>query len=449
MKTNKVDRYSEVNNLLLWVGSLFLFSLFLIVWVPSYLGLTPSSDLVLITVSDGGCELKTQGIGLHCFGDYYLPLSFAGSANPWDIEGAAPYPASSLVILAAFNELTIALNNEAVGLYSFLLSSPLIMLLILIKSYRQFKFPFLYVVVLLSFVVASSPFLFAFDRGNLILLALPLTIFLLSSFIKKNYTVFLFILILMTFIKIQFILFLLILLTSREILKFLIYGFVTIIANLIPFLFFDKDIAHNINAFLKTLLSYQEYAQPGVLSFNISLPNSIAILDRLILNNSASDTSYPSTIISMFCLVLMCLFLWTKGNQLNPMHSFLLIILFLILAPNVSFAYYLILFLGYLIYAILDHIENISKEKSESLGARFLHYFSKRNRVLILTSYILLFIPWSVPWLAILPEVTPLYTWESSTSITRFPGQLVLVLLFISLLITWLPKVANKSNFES
>ena len=447
LKINKIDKYSELNYLILWLSSLFLLSLFLLTWMPSYFGLTPSSDIVLAGVSDGWCDSKTQGIGLHCFGDYYYPLNFTESSNPWDIEAAPPYSAAPLIIFSAFNELSIVFNNASLGLYLFLLSSPLLVLLIFTQSYRKFKFPFLYVVVLFAFVIASWPFLFAFDRGNSILLALPLTILMLRNFIDKNYAMFLVVLVLMSFIKIQFILFLLVLLTTREIFKFFTYGLSIIVLNVVPFIFFDQNIAYNLNAYLKTFVNFQDYAPAGALNFNLSLPNSIAILDRFVFNNPASDISYPPTLISVLGLILICLFLWIRGNKLDPMHSFLVIILFIILAPNVSFAYYLILFLGYLTYAVLNYIESISKEQNEQIEFKFLNQLSKQSRVFILASYILLFIPWPIPWFAIIPNFATLG--EFNASVTRFPGQLVLVILFFSLLITRSPKILNKTNIRS
>jgi hypothetical protein len=450
LKINKIDKYSELNYLILWLSSLFLLSLFLLTWMPSYFGLTPSSDIVLAGVSDGWCDSKTQGIGLHCFGDYYYPLNFTESSNPWDIEAAPPYSAASFIIFSAFNELSIVFNNASLGLYMFLLSSPLLMILILTQSYRKFKYPFLYVVVMFAFVIASWPFLFAFDRGNSILLALPLTILLLRNFINKNYTMFFVALVLMSFIKIQFILFLLILLTTREIFKFLTYGLSIIVLNIVPFIFFEQNIAYNLNAYFRTFVNFQDYAYApaGTLNFNLSLPNSIAILDRFVFNNPASDISYPPTLISVLGLILVCLFLWIRGNKLDPMHSFLIIILFIILAPNVSFAYYLILFLGYLTYAVLDYIESISKGQNEQIEFKFLNQLTKQNRIFILASYILLFIPWSIPWIAVIPNFASLNLGEFNASITRFPGQLVLVLLFFSLLFTRSTKILNKTSLR-
>ena len=257
-------------------------------------------------------------------------------------------------------------------------------------------------------------------------------------------------LVLMSFIKIQFILFLLILLTTREIFKFLTYGLSIIVLNIVPFIFFEQNIAYNLNAYFRTFVNFQDYAYApaGTLNFNLSLPNSIAILDRFVFNNPASDISYPPTLISVLGLILVCLFLWIRGNKLDPMHSFLVIILFIILAPNVSFAYYLILFLGYLTYAVLNYIESISKEQNEQIEFKFLNQLTKQNRIFILASYILLFIPWSIPWIAVIPNFTSLNLGEFNASITRFPGQLVLVLLFFSLLFTRSTKILNKTSLR-
>ena len=53
----------------------------LIVLLPSYLGFSSSSSLSYY-VNDGWCT-KGQGIGSHCFGDFYYPFNFSNLDAPW------------------------------------------------------------------------------------------------------------------------------------------------------------------------------------------------------------------------------------------------------------------------------------------------------------------------------------------------------------------------------
>jgi hypothetical protein len=300
-------------------------------------------------------------------------------------------------------------------------------------------------VIIFTHIIASYPFLFAFDRGNSILLALPLLIFLFKSYQEKNYSKFLIFVILLSFIKIHFIIFLLILLTTRKIGKILLFGFVAIVANILPFVIYGNNFLHNLSSYLHEVLSFQEYTPPGLLNFNLSLPNSVAILERLFFDVDPVNITYLSSSVPIFCLILVCFYLWIYGSQFNDNHNFLILLLFVIIFPNVSYTYYLVLLLAFFIYAVISYLENVTQNQSSYQILLFLSYLTKRDRILVFTCYILLFIPWTIPWFVVLPENTILNQSELNSSLTRFPGQVVLIILFFSLLLRRVQKTDSRS----
>jgi hypothetical protein len=442
-KSERIDLYIDLNNLFLWLVSLTLLALFVMAWLPGYLGMQ-TSEIIVGPISDGHCDPITQGIGFHCFGDYYYPLNFIHINNPWDIVGAPPYSAATLLIFAFFNQLSTFFDNESLGLKVFLAITPVIMILLCIRSFKKFKYPFVYALLTFALTISSTPFLFAFDRGNLIILSLPLMIILIKSYVEENDFNFLLTLIALTFIKPQLVIFLLMLIVRKKIARFLLFGVITLFVNLIPFYFLDPYMFANIKSYLKVSANFQDYALPGLLVPNLSAPNSIAILERFIFSIPSSEISYISSIIPALFLIMLILHLWIRGKKFDPLHNFLIIILYVILAPNVSYQYYLILLLGFFVYALLSHLELGSKFDNSKNRILFFGIFSKRNRALILTSYILLFIPWAIPWFLIIPEYTFQNQGEFGVSLVRLPGQIILFVLFISIMLT--RKNLNKSN---
>jgi hypothetical protein len=445
INSNEINKFHHLNTLILILSSLSMISLFFIAWLPSYFGLTPSSEIILGPVSDGHCDPITQGIGLHCFGDYYFPLNFINDIYPWDTDGAPPYSAAALLVFSFFNKLSTIFNIGSIGLITYLIISPFTLLFMLVKSFRKFRYPVLYLVIIFTHIIASYPFLFAFDRGNSILLALPLLIFLFKSYQEKNYSKFLIFVILLSFIKIHFIIFLLILLTTRKIGKILLFGFVAIVANILPFVIYGNNFLHNLSSYLHEVLSFQEYTPPGLLNFNLSLPNSVAILERLFFDVDPVNITYLSSSVPIFCLILVCFYLWIYGSQFNDNHNFLILLLFVIIFPNVSYTYYLVLLLAFFIYAVISYLENVTQNQSSYQILLFLSYLTKRDRILVFTCYILLFIPWTIPWFVVLPENTILNQSELNSSLTRFPGQVVLIILFFSLLLRRVQKTDSRS----
>lgn len=447
INSKKINKYNNLDSLFLWFSSISLIAFFIMAWFPGYLGI-PTTEMLSGPVLDGWCAPVSQGVGNHCFGDYYYPLNFINSNAPWEAENPVTNSAGALLILTFYNYLSIFFDNDSLGLKVFLFSSPIFTIALFIKSFRKFRYPKLYVFLLSSFVLASSPFIIAFDRGNVILLTLPLVIILLRSYMEKRDLMFLLTLILLSFLKPQLLIFVLILLTRKKVIQPLIYLLISIAANVIPFFFFGGSVINNIKSYLKVLISFQDYALPGQLVANISLPNSIALIERFGFSTPVSEISYIPSFISMFGLVFVCIYLWIYGSKFDPMHNFLILTLYIILAPNVSYAYYLILLLAYLTFAALKYIENFSNSESNSRELNFLDSISTRSRILVLLSCILLFVPWAIPWITLIPHKAVLNSSEFAASVSRFPGQVILFILFLSLVLTRDKKFRNASKME-
>ena len=129
--------------------------------------------------ADGWCDAPTQGLGVHCFGDFGFPRTLLGESDTWGIghDGQAPNPYTALGMVPHL--VTKVLADTDLGVRG----SLLIYLLMLAAALLA---PALWVIMgtartwrtrdwlpLLLVGVASGPFLMTMDRGNSIGFAVP------------------------------------------------------------------------------------------------------------------------------------------------------------------------------------------------------------------------------------------------------------------------------------
>lgn len=58
-------------------------------WFAAYHGRS-LTEIFSFVVQDGWCDAATQGVGMHCFGDYYAPVAFVNEGNPWNNAYGVP-----------------------------------------------------------------------------------------------------------------------------------------------------------------------------------------------------------------------------------------------------------------------------------------------------------------------------------------------------------------------
>ena len=92
-----------------------------LMWVSAYFGVRPDESLSF-WANDGWCDVVTQGVGVHCFGDYRVPVAAALSDAPWSgADAPIPYPAIGMVpyAIAGLLQKTSLGSDGALAMYLF------------------------------------------------------------------------------------------------------------------------------------------------------------------------------------------------------------------------------------------------------------------------------------------------------------------------------------------
>jgi hypothetical protein len=228
-------------------------------WVAgSYLGVDIYSSRSFIG-ADGWCDSVSQGLGSHCWGDYYYPIFLVVSQpNPW-LEYANPYPAASLVTFMITHVLGSITGISQAGLVIFL---GVMVLLIGWSVWAGTKGlalePRLILFTTLTFF--SPPLISALDRGNSVGFIVPLLVWLYWSLRNKSDNQGMLAIVLLTLVKPHFAVLLFILLLRGKITTLIkgvllggtihILGFLIVAGDRFPI---------NIYDWLARLVSYQDY----------------------------------------------------------------------------------------------------------------------------------------------------------------------------------------------
>jgi hypothetical protein len=110
--------------------------------ITGYLGSVPSGVFSYL-VADGWCDSQVQGVGKHCFSDFYYPILSSDMPNPWS---GSPNPNPPLTnyyykLLAPISE------NGRAGLivyFTFLLITFSAPFIYLVKNRESFKIVVIY-----------------------------------------------------------------------------------------------------------------------------------------------------------------------------------------------------------------------------------------------------------------------------------------------------------------
>ena len=247
--------------------------------IPSYFQLFASEVLVFET-NDGWCNPDFQGVGIHCFGDFYYQLNFLGVDYPYASGNAAsPYPPLGLFFFKPFELLVNTFPGSNFGLifyFLFLLSALLSPILYLQKKLSLLPSE---LAIVYFMTLGMSPILMGIDRGNNVILLMPLFFFFCNSIIKSRYTSAVVLAIIMSIIKPQMLICILVFLALRKYRLTLITLVTTCSIHLLGFISLGGDLERNLKEYWITFSYQQNYWEPGSIHPpNISTSNSIAVL---------------------------------------------------------------------------------------------------------------------------------------------------------------------------
>ncbi len=228
-------------------------------WVAgSYLGLDTYSSRSF-PGGDGWCDPASQGLGSHCWGDYYYVIFLVFSQpEPW-LDYPNPYPAASLLpfILAQLMGSFTGISHA--GLIIYLGSMTLLIgWTVWVGTKNLAVEPRLVLFSTLTFL--SPPLIHALDRGNSVGFIIPLLVWLYRSLRNNSENQALLAIVLLTVVKPHFALLLFLFIARGQLkafMKGILFGFLT---HVPAFLLIAGDrFPVNILDWLVRIGGYQNY----------------------------------------------------------------------------------------------------------------------------------------------------------------------------------------------
>ena len=413
---------------------LLMVALILGIFLTSYTG-KKATEILSFNLADGNCKTGVEGIGNHCFGDFYYSLNFALESNPW-LNNVNMYPPVSNFFFKPFSLIRnhIPIGNLSLVIYYMICLVGIIFIIRDLAKWFNLGKP--EIAQISVFVFTSAPILAAIDRGNNQLFLLPMIYWFYKYCVLENTKKAFFIGLLLVLFKPHFILLGLFFLRHQSLKKFISWNIIGGLSSLLAFVLYPRDITTNFQTYVNKLIDFQNYIPAGTMEVpNLSLPNTIVIFQRfiniLIFGHDIplQDRRYPGLIFTLVTLVLVILALRYGGRSDTKLKTLLFCTLLPLSLPNIVFGYYLVgLIPFYLVY--FAQLKNPQREIELGINTSF--GLSRFSSILILSLLGFGFIPWQIPWSA-LP--IPSQFAVGDISVSWFLAQLSLALLLFSFLV--------------
>jgi len=136
--------------------------------LSSYFGVNLPQSLVFLS-SDGWCPPGANGLGAHCWGDFAAVGNFTFTDTPQGPE--SPYQMSSRVLRVPF-AVVWQMAGFGVALTAYLVVVTACLLAPIVWATRSLPLARRLMAIMVA-AVATTPFLYALDRGNSVALAVP------------------------------------------------------------------------------------------------------------------------------------------------------------------------------------------------------------------------------------------------------------------------------------
>jgi hypothetical protein len=298
----------------------------------------PITQALSFDIEDGQCEPSTQGVGVHCFGDYQLPNIYLNEPNLWE---EMQYSPTALIPHILANETSKIFGERTIlVIYLALLACALMTpsFLVTRKSARNGR----RYIPLLLIGVATIPFIFTVDRGNSVGFVVPLlVVFAFRLREKPDWTVTAAI-IGAAAIRPQFALLAIGLIAFGQLRQFATTAVGSILINIAPFLLVRGNIKENISNWFANILDYQEYS-----SFNEIYPVKLSISQTLFnifdfTNNQGGKefVEQQTSLISIAALLTICVLVFTIRKKMSPPLAIVISLISPTLLTSSSFGYY-------------------------------------------------------------------------------------------------------------
>lgn len=372
------------------------------------------TESIMFKVDDGLCNPNSEGIGAHCFSDFYAFMNLDLTSS-W-IEGSSPYPPLAILYYLPFKVLTNLLGVANLALFLHLA----LMIFCLIFPILHFRFNHHFAAngqkTALAFaVVVSAPSLMVLDRGNNIALTVPfLYLFFLKS-LEKNNSALIYGAIL-TALRPQFAIYILFLVFHKKWKDAFAWIAISVSIYVISFSIFGVNkVTKNLNSWVYNLLNYQpNVALPTFFPSNWSFSNLTSVFASgvnsmlgggiLTPNDSFRLNSHVIGVFSAVFFLFALFVMYLNRKMFSNFEILIMLTLMVLLVPRVTFSYYLVIILIPILFIFSADTALFSNKKMKSnSGNQFVgdilcsvNTKLKRNSMLMVLFSV--FIPWSIPW---------------------------------------------------
>ena len=321
---------------------------FVLWWiVGSYFGIDTYASRST-TGADGWCNPQTQGLGVHCWGDYYAPIYLLYSQLDLWSGGLNPYPAAGLTPFVVAQTLGSLTGFAQAGLFIYMFAMAASICWSVWIATKNLG-PGSRALLFSALTFFSPPVIMALDRGNSVGFAVPLLVWFFLSLKNQKEAQSIFAIVLLTVIKPHFILMaLFFLIRGRFKSLFTVLGLTGLI-NIVAFLFIGQQtFPANVIQWFTGILTYQGYSSvtlqwPPNMSFSQGLYSLVFVISKGLNTNLDAALSFIAASQGSIGLIVLAgtvlgLTLWR--SQFSDQHLGIILVSLITMTSGTSFYYY-------------------------------------------------------------------------------------------------------------
>lgn len=294
--------------------------------------------------------------------DYFNSIFHIKDYNPYDIGSI--YPPFTYMIYGFFRELipdTIMFNggfgirSSQNGQFIYIIYTISVVSILYLSTCMVHKERGLEDQILTIFIILSYPFIFAFERGNIILLAASACSVFIANYNSRKMIlreISIICLAIAINIKIYPVIYSLIFLKRKRFLDFIKLTCYSTVLFVVPFHFMGGIRYTNIKSFIVNII-YTNNVQSSVsFPYLVSLKHAIELINKSI---KIKVDDYIIVIVSVYIGALLIAFLWANEEW----QEFMVLSIIMVALPNMSSIYSLV----FLFPAIIQFLDNTKRSK--------------------------------------------------------------------------------------
>jgi hypothetical protein len=349
----KIRRFPTIEILILAQGiSLFLW------WIAgSYFGVDVYASRVF-PGNDGWCVPEREGLGIHCWGDFYHPASQAALPNPFAGDIPVPYSGAGLLPFLFFSQISYFFGVPGLGLFLYLGTMAFLITYSIWFATRGATR--MIRVILTSVLVLFSPgILFVLDRGNSAGFLIPILIWVFHEIKAGKTSTLVLSLIVLSAVKPHFGLFAIVLFLVGKHREAMFSGLGSAIINLAPFaLFWPHSFPANVSSWISAVTGFQNIY--GTVSApwpqNISFSQSIYVfayglnaLSNGAITSALTFTENNQGIFGPIVLLMAFLLIFVLRRTLTFIQITIIGMSAITMTSSISFFYYSVIAIPFIL----------------------------------------------------------------------------------------------------